>query len=178
MGESFIHKYIDYAPLYTLQPNSDIRTRQLHIWKDIILHHALTNPPFYLDPSSAILSNAKIGRKLTFFDDLKSFLVSQNVVLTLASNKLLVLPCCLPELAAEVLRWAQATAHVNVVETFAFLQQRADGFLFRGLPDEAMTEIFRTLERQGLAKLLPPSGFKILSFLFCVCTYFYIFSHT
>jgi hypothetical protein len=139
-----------------------LRTRQLTIWKDILIHHATFNTPFYLEPDSPVLSNPKIARKLQFFDTLKTYLLSQNLLFTLPTNKTLLLPRPLPELAAEVLRWAQQSSHLNVVETFAFLNSASEGFVFRGLPDEVFLEIFRLLERQGRAKLLPPSGFKIL----------------
>ncbi len=156
---AFLERYIDYPPLYTLQPNLDVRARQLSIWKDILKNQA----PFYLDPESPILSNLKIGRKMTFFEVLKSHLFGAGLAMTLPDNRVLVLPAGMQELASEVLRWARDSSHLNVVETFAYLQEKSEGYKFRGLPDDALLEIFRLLQSRGQAKLVGTTGFKIPS---------------
>jgi ESCRT-II complex subunit VPS25 len=61
-----------YPPLYTLQPNLTTRTRQLHLWRDLLLsyctHHRIYRLVVIDAIQSPLFNNQKIGKRLSLKD--------------------------------------------------------------------------------------------------------------
>jgi len=137
---------VDYPPLYTLQPNLEIRGRQFLAWRQILAD----SKEFIFDVSSQILSNRKIDRKLNaaFFTALGDFLVKENSACWLTPERLLFLPLSLDAYGDALLAWAAKTG--AGVETLFHIQQSA----LEGAPEDLVLAALRRLEARGKCKVL------------------------
>jgi ESCRT-II complex subunit VPS25 len=144
----------NYPPLYTLQPNLDVRRRQFEIWRQILSE----SKQFILDVSSKLFNNSKIERKINsaFFAALGDFLAKENAAVWLSADKsrLLFLPLTLDAYGDALLTWAEKTGARDTVETLFHIQQSSAGFEFDGAPDELVIAALRKLETRGKCKVL------------------------
>ena len=145
---------IDYPPLYTLQPNLDVRRRQFEAWRQILI----TSKLYLFDLSSKIFFNSKIERRINsaLFASLGDFLTQENSAVWLNPDKsrLLFLPLTLDAYGDALLAWAEKTGARDSVETLFHIQQSSTGFSFEGAPDELVIAALQKLETRGKCKVL------------------------
>ena len=145
---------IDYPPLYTLQPNLDVRRRQFEVWRQILLD----SKQFIFDVSSKLFFNQKIERKINsaFFTALGDFLAKENSACWLNPEKsrLLFLPQTLDAYGDALLAWAENTGARDTVETIFHIQQTSAGFAFEETPEELVVAALQKLEIRGKCKVL------------------------
>lgn len=143
----------DYPPLYTLQPNLDVRGRQLAMWRKILVE----SKQYMFDVSSKIFTNSSIDRKLNsiFFAELADYLIKEKSAIWQTENtRFLFLPVTLETYADSLGQWAVKHGAANSVETVFHIQQTAQGFEFEGVPDELLIAAARLLETRGKCKVL------------------------
>ena len=143
----------DYPPLYTLQPNLDVRGRQLAMWRKILVE----SKQYIFDVSSKVFSNPTIDRKLNsaFFSELADYLIKEKSAIWLVDKtRLLFLPVTLEAYADALTQWAQKNGAGNSVETIFHIQQTSKGFAFDEAPEELVIAAARVLESRGKCKVL------------------------
>lgn len=64
MSDTF-SKWVEFPPFYTIQPNTDSRSKQLGLWRDYIVHWAKQEKKSSMALAEfPLFENKKIGRKL------------------------------------------------------------------------------------------------------------------
>lgn len=143
----------DFPPLYTLQPNLDVRGRQLAMWRKLLVE----SKQYIFDVSSKVFSNPAIDRKLNsiFFGELADYLIKEKSAIWMTEKtRFLFLPVTLETYADSLSQWAVKNGAANSVETLFHIQQSSKGFDFEGVPDELVIAAARNLEARGKCKVL------------------------
>ncbi|XP_071482964.1 vacuolar protein-sorting-associated protein 25-like isoform X1 [Diadema antillarum] len=154
----------EFPPFFTLQPNLEVRKKQIQAWCDLLLayhkHHRIYTLDVKEAASSPLFSNAKLNRKLSaegiqaVLEDLR---VKGNIEWTdKGRTRCLVMWRTPEEWGNLIYRWASNNGMTNTVCTLYELTSGEDTAKeeFYGLEDWLLKRALKCLERQRKAEMI------------------------
>lgn len=157
-----------FPPFFTLQPNSDTRTKQFEAWKALILDYHKVNKIYLLDiteaQASPLFSNKSIERKLNLetitliLDELQK---QGNVEwLDKQKQRCYVFWRTPEEWSKMIYKWAEDNALINTVCTLFEITSGDDAAdqEFFGLDHGVLKKALSALEKEGRAELILDEG--------------------